>query len=59
VGVEVNTEKCKYKLLSLHQNAGQNHNVKIAKRSSVNVAQFKYLGITVTNKYLVQEKVKS
>jgi hypothetical protein len=30
VGLEVNTEKTEYMLLSLHQNAGQNHDIKIA-----------------------------
>jgi hypothetical protein len=34
-------------LVSHQQNAGQNHDVKIANRSSKNVAQFKYLGMTV------------
>jgi hypothetical protein len=29
VGLEVNTEKTKYMLLSRHQNAGQNHDTKI------------------------------
>jgi ABC-type siderophore export system fused ATPase/permease subunit len=29
VGLEVNTEKTKYMLLSRHQNAGQNHDIKI------------------------------
>jgi hypothetical protein len=33
VGLEVNTEKTKYMLLSRHQNAGQNHNRKIGNRS--------------------------
>jgi hypothetical protein len=28
VGVEVNAEKTKYMLLSSHQNAGQNHDIK-------------------------------
>jgi hypothetical protein len=28
VGLEVNTEKTKYMLLSRHQNAGQNHDIK-------------------------------
>jgi hypothetical protein len=54
MGLEVNPEKIKNKLLSLHQNAGHNHNVKVAERSSVNA----YLGISVTNTYLVQEKMK-
>jgi hypothetical protein len=33
VVIEVNTEKTKYMLLSRHQNAGQNHDIKIANRS--------------------------
>jgi hypothetical protein len=45
-------------LLSRHQNAGQNHDIKIGDRSSQNVAQFKYLGTTVTNQNLVQEEIK-
>jgi hypothetical protein len=49
VGLEVNTEKTKYMLLSYHQDAGQNHDIKIANRSFDNVAQFRYLGTTVTN----------
>jgi hypothetical protein len=49
VGLEVNAEKTKYMLLSRHQNSEQNHNIKIGHRSFENVAQFKYLGTTVTN----------
>jgi hypothetical protein len=33
VGLEVNAEKTKYMLLYRHQNAGQNHNIKIGDRS--------------------------
>jgi hypothetical protein len=43
-GLEVNTGKTKYMLLSRHQNAGQSHNIKIANRCFENVAQLKYLG---------------
>jgi hypothetical protein len=42
VGLDVNAKKAKYMLLSRHQNAGQNHNIKIANRSFENVVQFKY-----------------
>jgi hypothetical protein len=49
VGLEVNAEKTKYMFLSRRQNAGQNRDVKITNRSLESVAQFKYLGTTVTN----------
>jgi hypothetical protein len=49
VGLEANAEKTKNMLLSHHQNAGQNHDMKIAYRYFENVAQFRYLGMTVTN----------
>jgi biotin operon repressor len=32
-GLEINTDKNKYRLLSHHQNAGQNHDIKIANRT--------------------------
>jgi biotin operon repressor len=32
VGLEVNTEKIKYMLLSRHQNAGQDHDINIGNR---------------------------
>jgi hypothetical protein len=44
--LEVNTDKTKYMLLSLHQNAGQNHDIKIGNRCFESVAQFRYLGTT-------------
>jgi hypothetical protein len=58
VGLEVNTEKTKYMLLSRHQNAGQNHGIKIGNRCSENVAQFKYLGTTIKNQNMIQEETK-
>jgi hypothetical protein len=36
-------------LLSRHQNAGKNYDIKIGDRSFKNVARFNYLGRTVTN----------
>jgi hypothetical protein len=45
-------------LMSRHQNAKPNHNIKIANRSFENLAQFKYLGTTLPNQNLIQEKIK-
>jgi hypothetical protein len=58
VSLEVDTEKTKYMLLSRHQNAGQIYDITIANRSFENVAQFKYVGSTVTNQNLFQEDCK-
>jgi hypothetical protein len=58
VGLELNTEKTKYMLLSRHQNAGQNHYIKIGNRCFENVAQFRYLGVTITSQILIQEEIK-
>jgi hypothetical protein len=46
-------------LLSHHQNARQNHDIKIANRCFENVGQLRYLGMTVTNQNLVQEEIKN
>jgi hypothetical protein len=58
VGLEVNAEKTKYMLLSCHQNAGQNHDIKIGNRYFENVEQFRYLAMKVTNQNLIQEEIK-
>jgi len=46
----VNTEKTKYMVKYHYQNARQNHNLLFANKSLKNVAEFKYLGMTVTNR---------
>ncbi|PNF38167.1 hypothetical protein B7P43_G14229, partial [Cryptotermes secundus] len=58
VDLEVKAEKTKYMLLSRHQNAGQNHDIKIGNRSFENVAQFRYLGTTITDRNLIQEEIQ-
>jgi hypothetical protein len=58
VGLEVNTEKTKYMLLSRHQNAGQSQDIKIANKCFENVAKFRYLETTITNQNLIQEEIK-
>jgi hypothetical protein len=49
IGLEVNADKAKYKVMSQDQNAGQIHNIKIDDTSFENVEEFKYLGTTLTN----------
>jgi hypothetical protein len=46
-------------LMSRHQNAGQDHNMKTANRSFENVAKIKYLGATVTNQKLIHGKLRA
>jgi hypothetical protein len=58
VVLEVNTETTKYMLLSHHQNAGPTHDIKITGRCFQKVAQFRYLGMAVTNVNLIQEEIK-
>jgi hypothetical protein len=58
VGLEVNTEKTKYMLLSRHQNAGPSHDIKIGDGCFEIVAQFRYSGMTILNQNLIQEEIK-
>jgi hypothetical protein len=45
-------------LLSRHQNAGQNHDIKIVDRCFENVPQSRYLGTTATIHSLIHAKIK-
>jgi hypothetical protein len=58
VGPERKAEKTKHMLLSRHQNEGRSHDIKKTNRSFENVAQFKYLVMTVTDQKLIQEEIK-
>jgi hypothetical protein len=49
VGLEVIPGKTKYKLMSRSQKIRQKHSIKIANRSFEDVAEFKYLGTTLTD----------
>jgi hypothetical protein len=39
-------------------NAGQSYDIRIANRCFENVAKLRYLGTTITNQNLIQEKIK-
>jgi hypothetical protein len=58
VGLEVNSEKTKYMLMS-RKKAGQKHGIKIANRSFEGVAKLKYLGTTLTDQNCMNEEIKS
>jgi hypothetical protein len=45
-------------LVSHHQNAGQNCGMKTVNGSFEKVAEFRYLGMTVTNQNLINEESK-
>jgi ribose 1,5-bisphosphokinase PhnN len=59
IGLEVNSEKTKYMVISRNQNAGQNHNIKLDNKSFERVEQFKYLGTTLSYRYSIQDEIKS
>jgi hypothetical protein len=46
-------------LLSRYQKVGQKHSIKIGNRSIEDVATFKYLGTTLTDKNCMHEKIKN
>jgi hypothetical protein len=59
VGLEINAQKTKYMIMSHHLNSGQNQNIWIANKLLENVAKFKYLGMTLTNKNDIHDEIKS
>jgi hypothetical protein len=46
-------------IMSLHQNSGQNQNIRIANESFESVAKFKYLGTALTNQNDIHDEIKS
>jgi hypothetical protein len=58
ISLEIYAEKTKYMIMSCHPNSGQNHNIRTANESFENVAKFKYLGMTLTNKNDIHDEIK-
>jgi hypothetical protein len=58
VGLEVNSEKTKYMLMS-RKKASHKCSINIANRSFEGMAKFKYLGKTLTDQNCMQEDIKS
>jgi hypothetical protein len=59
VGLEVNPEKTKYVLMLRSQKIGQKCSIKIANRSFEDVAEFRYLGTTLTGQNCMHKEIKS
>ena len=59
IGVEVNTDKSKYMVMSRDRNAGRGHSVKTDNSSIEWVEEFKYSGTTLTDQNSIQEEIKS
>jgi len=55
IGLDVNADKTKYKVMSRDQNAGRSHSMKIDNSSFERAKEFQYLGTTLTNQNSVQE----
>ena len=58
-GLKVNANRTKYMVMTRDHNAGRSHNIKNENNSFESVAEFKYLGTTLTNQNYIQEEVKS
>jgi hypothetical protein len=59
IGPEINAQKTKYMIMSRHPNSGQNQNIRTANESFENVAKFKYLGTTLTNRNDIRDEIES
>jgi hypothetical protein len=44
--------------MSCHQTAGHHHTITIANRCFENVAEFRYLEMTVTGQYMIHREIK-
>ena len=59
IGLEVNADKTKYKVMSGEQNAGRSYSIKLDNRYFERVEEFKYLGTNITILNCIQEEINS
>jgi sorting nexin-29 len=59
VGLEINAEKTEYSVMSHHQSSRENQNKRIVNESFENMAEFKYLGTTLTNQNDIHDEMKN
>ena len=58
-GLEANTDKTRNMVMSLDQNAGRNHNIKIHNISYERVEEFIYLETVLTNQIVFRMKLRA
>jgi len=59
IGLEVNSDKTKYMVMSRDQNARLSHNIKIYNKYFERVEEFKYLGTNLTNQNSIRKKLRA
>jgi hypothetical protein len=59
IGLEVNADKTKYKIMSRDPNAGRSHSMRIDNSSIERAEEFKYLGTTLTNQTSILKKLRA
>jgi hypothetical protein len=59
IGLEVNTDKTKYMVMSRDRNAGRGEGVRIDNRSIERVEVLKYLGATLTDQNSMRKKLRA
>jgi tetrahydromethanopterin S-methyltransferase subunit A len=57
-GQEDSAVHVKYVPMCREQNSGQNHKIKIGNKPFENLAKFKYVGTTITNRNCKHEEIK-
>jgi hypothetical protein len=58
VGLEINSEKSNYMIMSRHPNSRQNQNIRVANELFENVATFKYFGTSLITENVIPDKIK-